>query len=439
MRYKGRTVLAALVAALALGAVASASALAAPPEFTLGNIEPFPSKIEASLHSGSASLEGTFSLGSCSADRTTGEIAGVKAASLTLEFTGCGKNSTSVNSKGAASGVIVIPGSGSLVFINKAKEQVGILFTLKETVTLEAGAEKFELSGDIVFPITPINTETHSFTLPIHSASPGLQQYRSYENEKGEVQNTSLKLELGGNYQAESIEITGSNEVTSGTLLTVATTTAPITWLTSFGSGGSGNGQFAYPESAAVAPNGDVYVADTANNRVEEFSASGTFIEALGWGVSNGEAKYEICPSTGKCQAGIAGSGKGQFKHPTGIAVAAKGEVYVADGENERVDELSSTGEYLRQLGSEGNGEGQLGHKSVWGWEGPSAVAIAPNGHVYVTVDGGSSNRVVGECPINGGSGLVGLVDSSLEGYCECVEGGLPPCGPAGSASSCRV
>ncbi len=47
--------------------------------------------------------------------------------------------------------------------------------------------------------------------------------------------------------------------------------------------------------------------------------------------------------------------------------------------------------------------------------------------------------RFQGECPINGGCGLVGLVDSSLEGYCECVEGGLPSCGPACSASPCRV
>jgi hypothetical protein len=37
----------------------------------------------------------------------------------------------------------------------------------------------------------------------------------------------------------------------------------------------------------------------------------------------------------------------------------------------------------------------------------------------------GAQNRG-GECPINGGSGLVGSVDSSFERYRECVEGGLP-------------
>jgi len=191
------------------------------PEFMPGKGEAFPIDVEDSLHSGYASLEGTFSLGSCSADRTTGEITGAKAASLTLEFTGCGKGTTKVNSKGAASGVIVIPGSGSLVFINKAKEQVGILFKLKEEVTLEAGAEKLKLNGDLVFPITPINTEAFSFALPIHQAMIGSQEYRSYENEKGETQGTSLTLELGGNYQAESIEVTGSNEVRTNRALTV--------------------------------------------------------------------------------------------------------------------------------------------------------------------------------------------------------------------------
>jgi hypothetical protein len=43
------------------------------------------------------------------------------------------------------------------------------------------------------------------------------------------------------------------------------------------------------------------------------------------------------------------------------------------------------------------------------------------------------------ECPINGGSGLVGLDDSSLEGYSECVEGGLPSHRPACSVSACGV
>ena len=64
----------------------------------------------------------------------------------------------------------------------------------------------------------------------------------------------------------------------------------------SFGSAGSGLGQFNEPwgvavnDSTGLAPAaGDVYVVDSGNNRVERFSASGLF---LGW--FDGSGTYEV-------------------------------------------------------------------------------------------------------------------------------------------------
>ncbi len=54
---------------------------------------------------------------------------------------------------------------------------------------------------------------------------------------------------------------------------------------------------------------GLVYVADSANARVELFSSSGKFVLAFGWGVSDGKAQAEICTSS--CQAGDRGDGAG--------------------------------------------------------------------------------------------------------------------------------
>ena len=80
-------------------------------------------------------------------------------------------------------------------------------------------------------------------------------------------------------------------------------------FVTKWGSSGSGDGQFNYPYGVAVDSSGNVYVADTTNNRIQKFSSEGTFITK--WG--------------------SVGSGDGQFYYPTGVAVDPLGYVYVAD------------------------------------------------------------------------------------------------------------
>ena len=69
----------------------------------------------------------------------------------------------------------------------------------------------------------------------------------------------------------------------------------------------------------ATDANGNVYVADTNNNRIQKFDPSGTFVAA--WGTS--------------------GSGNGQFAGPTGVAADASGNVYVADQSNNRIQKFA--------------------------------------------------------------------------------------------------
>jgi hypothetical protein len=101
----------------------------------------------------------------------------------------------------------------------------------------------------------------------------------------------------------------------------------------SFGSYGSGDGEFSWFYGIAVAPNGNIYFADAGNNRVEEFSKAGVFIESFG--------SY--------------GSGDGQLDSPNALAVDAAGDVWVADTNNNRVEEFSASGTYMSSFGSEGS------------------------------------------------------------------------------------
>lgn len=160
---------------------------------------------------------------------------------------------------------------------------------------------------------------------------------------------------------------------------------------------GSAAGKFSFPKGVATSPSGQVYVADTGNNRVEEFSATGTFVRAWGWGVSDGASSFEICTSS--CQAGAPGGGAGQFHGPAGIATDSSGNVYVADDWNQRVDEFSPAGAFVLafgdavdqttggdvctaasgdvcKAGNSGNVAGQMAN--------PAGVAVDGSGNVYV-------------------------------------------------------
>jgi YD repeat-containing protein len=146
------------------------------------------------------------------------------------------------------------------------------------------------------------------------------------------------------------------------------------TLLATYGSYGTQGGQYTNPWGIAInRSSGDVYVSDLADNRIEELSSAGAFIKAFGWGVSDGKDEFEIC--TKECKPGIAGNGNGQFNSPHGLAVDTSGDLWVADCSNNRIEEFSSSGTYVRQAGTYGSGNGQLSC--------PAGLAIS-GGNVYV-------------------------------------------------------
>jgi RHS repeat-associated protein len=131
-------------------------------------------------------------------------------------------------------------------------------------------------------------------------------------------------------------------------------------YVAQFGSKGTEAGQFKFPFGIAINPStGNMYVSDYENYRVQEFSSSGTFIRMFGYGVSNGKSEFEIC--TEKCQAGLKGSGNsGQFGNPDGVAIDSSGNVWVADETNNRLEEYAENGTFIKQFGTKGTEAGQI-------------------------------------------------------------------------------
>ncbi|MBA2668023.1 MAG: protein kinase [Trueperaceae bacterium] len=92
----------------------------------------------------------------------------------------------------------------------------------------------------------------------------------------------------------------------------------------SFGPYGMKEGEFLYPASIAVAPDGSVYVLDSETHTVQRFDADGRYLARFG----------------GR------GAGQGTFADPRTLAVGPDGRVYVLDYGNRQVQRLSSAGVY---------------------------------------------------------------------------------------------
>jgi prepilin-type N-terminal cleavage/methylation domain-containing protein len=139
--------------------------------------------------------------------------------------------------------------------------------------------------------------------------------------------------------------------------------------------GAAGTAKFNYPQALAVDTTGNVYVADTANNRIRKITSTGTVSTLAG--------------------SGVAGSAEGtgtaaQFSNSFGIAVDSSGNVYVADTNNQRIRKITPGGVVMTLAGSTGgyaNGTGAAAQ-----FLNPQGVAVDSSGNVYVA--DGNNNRI---------------------------------------------
>ncbi len=164
-----------------------------------------------------------------------------------------------------------------------------------------------------------------------------------------------------------------------------------------WGKVGTGNGQFGNNAfGLATGKNGDVYVADSDNHRVQVFSAKGAFKGKFAFDQS--EVVQDVATGPDGSIWGTAlqanearelgGSGETITtpKQAIGIAVGADGAVYV-----------TTAGDNVRSLiRFEKTPSGYEAKKTIGGFSDPRDVEVSPDGSVYV-VDGLSVKRLVGD------------------------------------------
>ncbi len=124
---------------------------------------------------------------------------------------------------------------------------------------------------------------------------------------------------------------------------------------------GNGRGQLLNPRGLAVDTEGNFYVADTMNARVQKFSADGNFLASIGQ----------------------AGPGEGQLREPNGVAIDGDGNIFTVDALNHRLIKFDSNGSFVKEW---------AGPEPFF--FGPRAVVQGPSKELYI-LDQGNARVVV--------------------------------------------
>jgi hypothetical protein len=209
-----------------------------------------------------------------------------------------------------------------------------------------------------------------------------------------------------------TVTVTASDNRGKSAQKIVAITVSVYRLVTRWGSKGSGFGQFTNPCGIAVGPNGEVYVADAGNNRIQKFDANGVFLRDWKRGDGDTDTTHH------------------NLKNPRGIAVDRLGYVYVVDTGNRKVQKFFDSGTNIvfqqifiglpRDTFGTPNGasvtenldlyvtdydtlyNGRVwtfpygGTPSHWSAATPGGVAADNNGYIYVPSTGGNRVQVFG-------------------------------------------
>ncbi len=125
---------------------------------------------------------------------------------------------------------------------------------------------------------------------------------------------------------------------------------SPI-FVSSFGSIGKAAGQFNQPTGIALDAQGNLYIADTQNDRIQKLDTNFNVVSSI--------------------------SGKNLLKQPEGVFVDAAGNVFVADTMNHQVKKFDSSGTLLLTFGKKGNANGEFNQTA--------GIGVSSENKIYVT------------------------------------------------------
>ena len=172
------------------------------------------------------------------------------------------------------------------------------------------------------------------------------------------------------------------------------------------GTGAPAGGTLNHPQGIAFDSAGDLYIADTWNSRIEEIPVS----SGTQWGISMTAGQMYTIAGQATGTTGYAGDGgsptAAYLRAPGGIALDSSGDLYIADGGNNRVQEIPVTsgtawgiamtaGDIYTVAGSASGTAGIAGNGSASTsayLSNPTSVSTDTAGDVYISDSG--NNRI---------------------------------------------
>jgi hypothetical protein len=165
-------------------------------------------------------------------------------------------------------------------------------------------------------------------------------------------------------------------------------------WLDGAGTAARFNG----PDGIALAPSGDLYVADADNRRIRKVAPDGTVTTVAGSGQ----------PGTRDGPAASA-----QFLYPTGVAVDQAGTLYIADRGAHTIRKITSRG-VVSTLAGTGRPGYTDGMGSIAQFHDPMTVVVDRSGRLFVADSGNHAIRMIlpeGRVSTVAGSPQAGAID----------------------------
>jgi len=178
------------------------------------------------------------------------------------------------------------------------------------------------------------------------------------------------------NPQAVAADASGNIYVadTGNRMIRKITSAGVVTTLAGSGAYGSVNGtgiaaSFGEPSGITVDASGNVYVADSGQNRIRKITSAGVVTTLAGSGTAG--------TTNG---TGVAAS----FNEPHGVTVDASGNVYVSDNAGRKIRKITSAGEVTTLAGTGAAGSIN-GIPTVATFTNPDGITIDASGNIYIT------------------------------------------------------